>query len=109
MSRRTVQKSETAWVRAQLDAAHQQIQRLVWVVKANKKTGKPEDRLLAVTNHRVVTYKKSTLGSLSERHNGHMYDLRTVVYQHENEMELHFKDWFVKFSHPKASTIFKLF
>ena len=95
-------------MRAQLAGAHGRLGRLAWVVKSHKKTGKPEDRLLAITDHRVVTYKKSALGVLAERHNGHLYDLRTVVYQHENELELHFKDWFVKFAHHEAGVLFKV-
>ena len=103
-----MQKSERSGVSSALEASHQRLNRLVWVVKSNKKTGKPEDRLLAITNHRVVTYKKSAVGAIKECQNGHLYDLNTIVYQHENEMELHFKDWFIKFSHFEANSLFKL-
>ena len=75
-----------------------------WGGEGEQEDGQTRDRLLAVTNHRVVTYKKSTLGS-RRAPGGHVRpDSRVPA---ESEMELHFKDWFVKFSHPKAGTIFK--
>ncbi len=104
MTVKPVQKSEGDYVRAHVTSANETLVRLLWVTKSNKKTGRPEARLLCLTRYRVLTFK----GKSAPRQNGHLYDLKTLVWKTQNEVELHFKDWFIRFHVPGADKLVKL-
>ena len=57
MTVKPVQKSEGDYVRAHVTSVNETLVRLLWVTKSNKKTGRPEARLLCLTRYRVLTFK----------------------------------------------------
>ena len=101
---RQVEKSQTLYVRSYVEGLGEKLVYLVWITKENKKkTGKFEDRLLAVTGCRVLTFK----GRNKLCRNDHLYNLQSIIYQQEQRIEFHFETWFIKFSHPKAGMLVK--
>ena len=105
MSAKPVEKSSTQYVRTFVEATGEKLIYLVWVVKENKKTGKNEDRLLAVSRSRIFTFKTSPRQKVCKQ--DHIYNLKTLVYRQEKKIELHFEAWFIKFSHPNAGMLVK--
>ena len=88
MSAKPVEKSSTQYVRTFVEATGEKLIYLVWVVKENKKTGKNEDRLLAVSRSRIFTFKTSPRQKVCKQ--DHIYNLKTLVYRQEKKNRITF-------------------
>eukprot|EP00003_Mantamonas_plastica_P028954 TRINITY_DN677_c0_g1_i11.p1 TRINITY_DN677_c0_g1~~TRINITY_DN677_c0_g1_i11.p1 ORF type:complete len:175 (+),score=49.62 TRINITY_DN677_c0_g1_i11:40-525(+) len=104
MSTRPMEFDEENFIQEQLFQPQETILDSSWVTK--HKGEKTEERLVVVTNHRILTLKRNRFGAKSLRRSGHFYTLeRITVEEGSSLVQLFFRDFNLIFEHDDISTL----